>query len=302
MKTLLRMTLAVLVVVLPLQAGAQTPEADERKALKLAALEALMSASPDKAIPTLEKVLSSRHDTEIKQRALFVLSQFQGPRAQALLVDTARSGDGELGYEAIRMIGINGDPAVIASLEQIYSAPDATERVRDAVLDAYSIAGDEEAVYEIAANAATTEEFERAVHLLGAMGANEQLRRLSGRAGDNSSLIEAYAVSGDLESLRVLIGDAGNPEQQVQAVRALGIIGGSEIATILVDTYRNSDSDAVRRAALEGLAISGDDGAVLDLYRQSNDAGEKRELLRTLTMMDSDELWAIVDEALSTTD
>ncbi len=165
------------------QAFAQSDEAEE---LKLAALEALIAAPPERALPLAAKALQGDHSDEVKERALFILSQIDLPGAQDLLIETAQQGSGEIRLEAIRMIGIGGNSDALSRLNGIYDGGD--EDVRDAVLEAYLIADDEEAVYELAvsaANAGNDEDFESAVEMLGVMGAREQLRKLrdEGRIG-----------------------------------------------------------------------------------------------------------------------
>ena len=68
----------------------------------------------------------------------------------------------------------------------------------------------------------------------------------------------------------------------------------------LVDIYRNAGSDEIREAALDGMLIADYDEGVLTLYRESKSAAEKKELLEYLVMMDSDEIWTIIDSALET--
>ena len=99
------------------------------------------------------------------------------PEAHEQLLDLARTGEGELRAEAIRMIGIGGNTRALAGLAELYSSGD--EDVREAILDAYMIAGDTDAVYQIAANATNPDEFEAAVKKLVAMGAQEELRKSS---------------------------------------------------------------------------------------------------------------------------
>ncbi len=278
------------------QAFAQTDDAEE---LKIAALEALMAAPPERALPLAAKALQGDHSDEVKERALFILSQIDLPGAQDLLIETAQQGSGEIRLEAIRMIGIGGNSDALSRLGGIYDGGD--EDVRDAVLEAYLIADDEEAVYELAvsaANAGNDEDFESAVEMLGVMGAREQLRKLRESTGNSEALIEAYAISGDADSLRAIALDGSDPEVQAEAIEALGIVGGSEVNATLVEIYRASDSEDIREAALEGMLISGYDEGVLELYRSSQDPVEKRELLEYLVVMGSDEIWDIIDSAL----
>jgi HEAT repeat protein len=253
-------------------------------------------APPERALPLVRKVLEGDNSDEMKESALFILSQIELPEAQTLLLETARQSDGDLMEEAIRMIGIGGDPAAMAGLTELYNSGD--EDVREAVLEAYLIADDANAIYEIAASTDNEEDFEDAVEMLAAMGASEELRKLRESKGLSESLIEAYAISGDAESLRLLSMDDSNPELQVQAIEAMGMIGGEEVNATLVGIYRNSDSPEVREAAMDGLFMSGDDQGVLELYRASQDAGEKKELLEYLVMMDSDAVWDVIDSAL----
>jgi hypothetical protein len=114
----------------------------------------------------------------------------------------------------------------------------------------------------------------------------------------SESLIEAYAVAGDTETLRELASDAGNPERQAQAIRGLGVVGGDNVGEILVGIYGSTDSPEVKEAVMEGLLISGDDESVLQLFRQSRNDEEKADLLETLVMMDSEAVWDIIDATL----
>ncbi len=278
-------------------AQSEDPDADETEQLKIAALEALMSSPPDRALPIVAKVLAGDHSDEVKSRALFVLSQIDLPEAQTLLLDTARNGSGELRLEAIRMVGIGGDSEALAGLTEIYASGGID--VKESVLDAYMIADDSDSVYEIAANATSDEEFERAVGILGAMGANEELRKLRDSKGESVSLIHAYAMANDAETLRLLAIDSSNPELQVQAIQGLGIVGGGEVNATLLEIYRGAKSDEIKEAALHGMMVADYDDGVLELFRTSQDAEEKRELLRMLVIMDSDAALTIIDETLS---
>ena len=271
----------------------EPPAGRDAEQLRMAAVEALISAPPEKALPILTRVLEGQGSEEIKERALFVLSQIELPEARALLGETARSASGSLRHEAIRMIGISGDTEALADL---YAGAD--PETKEAILEAFLIAGDADAVYRIAAGAQDADEFEAAVEVLGAMGATEQLRQLRNRTDMSESLIQAYAIAGDSESLLELARDAGSPERQAEAIRALGIVGGDDAGEVLAGIYADADSPLIREAVLEGLVISDDDEAVLQLYRRSQDNDEKVRLLETLVMMDSEAVWDIIDDTL----
>lgn len=290
-------TLIAAAVLLPASTGlAQSDATVESEQLKIAALEALIAAPPERALPIVEKVLSGDGSDELKTRALFILSQIDLPAAHAQLVQTARSQSGELQREAVRMIGISGNRDAIAGLSDIYASGDAD--VREAVLEAYLIADDSDALFQIATNTQDPDEFESAAEMLAAMGAMEQLRALRDRGDMSEVLVDAYAIAGDIESLHALASDSSNPERQRQAVQALGIAGGPEVDAILVDIYRTADTDDLRQAALEGMLIAGNEDDVLELFRASRDAEEKRKLLEVLVMIGGDTVWDVIDATL----
>lgn len=288
------MTRVLLLALLIAPSAFAQDDADE--ALKIAAMEALISAPPSRALPLASKALKGDHSDEVKERALFVLSQIDSDEAIQLILDTARQGGGDIRLEAIRMIGIGGNDDALKSLEGLYG--DGDEDVRDAVLEAYMIADDEEAVYRLAAGAKNPHDFEAAVDMLGVMNAKDQLRRLRDAVGVSETLIDAYALSRDVDSLMALATDDSNPEQQQQAIEALGIVGGDAVDAALVEIYRDAGSGEVREAALDGMLISGHDEGVLELYRASQDPAEKRALLEYLVMMGSDDVWNLIDAAL----
>jgi HEAT repeat protein len=296
MKNPSRFLAAIALLLLAANSFAQSSDSDEQDSLKMAALEALITAPPERALPIVDKVLAGNNSVELKERALFILSQMDTAEAQTRMLAYARDSEGELQSEAIRMIGIGGDSETLAGLGEIYA--NGSSDAREAVLQAYLIAHDADAVFQIAANASDEAEFSEAVQMLGVMGAHDQLRELRGRAGLSDSLIEAYAISGDATTLQELASDDSNPQIQIQAIEALGIVGGNDVGLTLVSLYQNASNEDVKDAALHGLLISGDDASVLELYRNSSDASEKRELLEFLVMMGSDEVWDIIDSAL----
>ncbi len=284
---------ALLALVTSLPAFAQD---DDLEDLQIAAVEALISAPPERALPAVTKVIRGDYSDDVKESALFILSQIEAPEAQALLLEMAQNSEGDLQIEAIEMIGIGGDAQALAGLGEIYASGD--REVREAVLEAYLIAGDGERVYEIALNAESQQDLEDALEMLAAMGDIDMLRRLLGEIESTEGLIQGLGIAGDVETLRQMAMDSSNPEQQIWAIEALGIAGATEGNDTLVQIYRESDESDVKEAALEGLMIAGDSDGMLTLYREATDLDEKSEILEYLSVMGSDELWDIIDEAL----
>jgi len=273
---------------------AQKPS--EQEELALAAMEGLMSQPPERALPIIKKVLAGPQTTLIKQRALFVLSQIDTPEAGEILLQTSRSTDGALRREAIRSIGIGGNDKSLAGLLEVYKTGD--DEVKKQVLEAWMIAGRKQEVYQAALGAKSEEEASEAIHMLSVMGAVDELRKLGDRPNASGKLVEAYAISGDLQSLRKIAEGNGEHEVRVEAVQKIGIISSDAARTALHEIYARATDKEIKEAALQGMLIAGDEKGVLALYRAATTPEEKRTLLRTLTMMDGDAALEAIDAAL----
>lgn len=273
-----------------------SPKLTDAEELKVAALEALMSAPSEKALPIVTRVLNGNDSDEVKEHALFVLSQIDLPEAQQQLMTVAMNSDGDLQYEAVRMIGIGGDSETLAQLRDLYNQGD--EDLREAVLEAYLIADEVETVYELAVNSKSEDEYDDAVEVLAAMDAIDELRRLRESRGVSEALIEALAISDDFESLKLMALDGSDTDLQMYAIEGLAIVDNDAVGDTLLQIYRESSNEDIREEALEGLLISDHDEGVLQLYRDSTDLSEKRQLLELLVMMDSDLAMQVIDDAL----
>jgi HEAT repeat protein len=268
----------------------------ESESLALAAMEGLMAQPPERAVPIIRKVLAGSQTTLVKQRALFVLSQLDAPEAEEILVQTSRSPDPALRKEAIRSIGIGGNRKSLGALQEIYSAGDAD--VKGQVLEAWMIAGRKDEVYQAAVNAKSEEEASEAIRMLSVMGAVDELRKLGDRPNASRGLLDAYAIGGDLASLRKIAEGGGEPSLRKDAVQKIGIIDNDAARAALRDIYSHSGDPEIKEAALQGMVIAGDEQGVLALYRAAKTTDEKRALLRTLTMLDGDAALEAIDAAL----
>lgn len=295
MKTLARITLIAAAVLVTVDVAAQENDRDDKEQLKIAAIEALITAPPERAMPLVKKVLDGDNSDELKERALFILSQIDRQEARDILLQYARESSGELQEEAIRMIGIGGNEDALATLMSIYETGDSG--ARNAVIEAFMIVGDKKAILEIAL-VAEGDDYEEAVDMLGAMGARDELRELRERNGISEALIDAYAISGDIAELRTMAMDGTDPEMQAQAIEAMGIVGGDDVNSTLVQIFRDAKSDDIREAALDGMLISGHDEGLLELYRTTDSTRLKKEILEKLVIMGSDDVWSIIDSAL----
>jgi HEAT repeat protein len=271
----------------------------EDEALALAAMEGLMSQSPQRALPVLKKVLTGTQSALVKERALFVLSQMDEPEAQAILLETASAANSPLRREAIRNIGIGGNTKALAALQPLYAAGDSN--VKAQVLEAWLIAGRKADVYQAALNAKSEADARNAIRTLSAMGAVEELRKLGDLQKNEkhgNSLLEAYAIAGDLTSLRKIADGPGDVAVRSEAIRRIGIVDTDAARTALRQIYAANTNSPLREAALHGLLVSNDEKGVLSLYKAAKTTEEKRALLRTLSIMGGDAAIQAIDAAL----
>jgi HEAT repeat protein len=266
------------------------------------ALQGLLNAPPERALPLLKKVLAGERSIKVKKRALFVLSQLDTEDALNVVVDTAKSArEPELRGEAIRMLGISGEKTAIERLADIYaSSKTADERVD--VIEAWLISGRKDLVLKSARDEPDPKVRRRAIEALGVMGASDELRQLfdaTQDAGNRRAIVQALGVSGSTSALTSIAGNSSLPQnERIEAMRALGIAGDHGGRAALVDLYARADTPELRDAILQGLLITGDSDAVVKLYRGARTNEEKKAVLRVLTMMDDDKAIDVIEQTL----
>lgn len=256
------------------------------------ALEGLMSAPPERALPLLKKVMQSNHSVKVKKRALFVLSQLDDGAGLDIVVDAAKgTADPELREEAIRILGISGEDRAIERLREIYaSSKDAHERRQ--IIEAYLVADRKDLVLAAARGEPDPSVRAHAIQTLGALDASEELKQLFDVTTDEANrraIVQALGVAGNSAALAAIAGNAQQPEDiRIDAMQALGVAGDRGGEEALVRLYGQANTPALRDAVLQGLLVSGDSDAVLGLYRNAKTVDEKKALLRTLTNMGDD--------------
>ncbi|HVT33839.1 MAG TPA: HEAT repeat domain-containing protein [Rhodanobacteraceae bacterium] len=272
----------------PANAKADDASIDDEE-LADVAVEGLMNAPPERALPLLKKVLQSRHSTKVKKRALFVLSQLGTDPALDVVIDAAKnSPDPELRAEAIRMLGVSGEDRAIERLREIYAtSKDAREKRQ--IIEAWLVADRKDLVLASARNEADPAVRRKAIETLGALDASDELKQLfdvTQDADNRRAIVQALGVAGNGDALAAIAGDAKLPEDlRKDALQSLGVAGADDK---LVRLYREANTEALRDATLHGLIVAGDSDGVLQLYRSAKTVEEKKALLRTLTVMGDD--------------
>jgi HEAT repeat protein len=282
------------------RSGGATGAEDEE--LKLYALDGLMQINPEQAVPVLERLLAGGSSERIKQRALFVLSQSPSPKAREILVRIAKTGQPlELRREAVKTLGIAGDPEDIAALASIARDTSAPIEVREAVIEAYLISGRQDELFEIARSDPDPRIRLKAIEALGAMGALPSLRKLWATEKDpkiRGKLLESFGVAGDVETLAKAARESSDPQIRRKAIEGLGISSGPEAGKALRQLYGEFGNSEDKRKVLEGFMIHGDATTLVELFRAEKDPAMKKYIIQQLSIMNDPEATRVILDVL----
>jgi HEAT repeat protein len=275
------------------KAAARASTGDDEE-LKLYALDGLMQMEPGQAVPILEKLLAGDASRRVKERALFVLSQSDSPRAREILLRTAKSGQPiALRCEAVRTLGIAGQPEDLEALATIARDTTAPYEVRTAVVDAYLISNRPEALVGLATSDPDPKIRSKAIDALGAIGALPSLRQLWSSEKDpavRAKLLEAFGVAGDVDTLMKAARESTDPK--------LGISGGPAAGRALRQLYGEFTAPDDKRKVAESLMVHGEAKILIELFRAEKDPGMKRVLLQQISVMDDPEIQRLLMEVL----
>jgi HEAT repeat protein len=275
------------------QAGrAPSPEQEDDEELKLLALDSLMNSDSERALPLLEEFLKSGNSPRLKDRALFVLSQSEAPRARSILLGLAQGGSNpDLQRKAVKYLGMSGDAGSLKALEQIYAGTQDVA-VKRAVLEAYVVADDRKGVFAVARAEKSPELRREAVHALGALEGESELRQLYGAEASpqlREEILDALVAADADKALLELARTEKDARLRAAAVRNLGSLEGEATGSALVSLY-GSDRDAgVREAVLEALAAQDNCAALVQLGRSEKEPGLRRAIVEHLSELECPE-------------
>ena len=266
------------------------------------AVQGLMNAPPERALPVLKRVLASQRSLKVKKRALFVLSQLETDEAMQVVLDTAKSSrEPELRKEAINSLGASGTQSAVEGLVDIYAASTSADE-KKRVIEAWLVADRKDLVLKTARTEADPKVRRTAIETLGSMEASDELAQLletTRDAGNREAIIEALGVAGNVSALKSIAGNAKLPEdERKDAMEALGVAGDEGGAAALVELYGKADTAELREAVLEGLLVADDSEAVKKLYRNARSTEEKKAILRVLTSMDDESAIDVIEHEL----
>jgi hypothetical protein len=276
------------------------PAAEEDEELKLYALNGLLAADSQRAVPLVLKFLKGPHSARLKGQALFVLSQSASPEARKTLLDVARGArHPELQRQAIDSLGAAGD---VETLAQVYSGTSDTG-TKLAVLDGYMAANGRDRIIAAARGEKDPAVRRKALEMLGPLGARQELRQLyrsESEPGVKMMLLDGFAVANDVEALIGIAKDEKEPDPlRRKAIQGLGINSSSQATAALKSLYAGNTDTGVRLAVIEGLFVQNNAKALIELFRAEKDPRLRREIVQHLGLMDSEEATRFLSKVFS---
>jgi TolA-binding protein len=273
-------------------AGQGVSPADEtNEDLKLMAINSLMNADPERAIPLLENLLKGGSTPKVKDRAMFVLTQSRSPRAGQILTDYAKgAGNPDLQLRAIRYIGMSSTPEAQQQLSAIYSASSDASVKRD-VLRALMVSRAKDQVFNLAKTEKDPELRLEAIRQLGAMRATDQLSQLfaSESSPENRvQIVRSMAAAGAFDKLMEIAKNEKDQKVRGEAIRTVAMSHMTTPDTI-EQLYAADPDPKTKRDLINGLHARGDAKPLIDLAKKESDPTMKKYIVERLSVMHSKE-------------
>jgi len=244
------------------EGGVQGGKTDQELDLKLVALDALLGMDAESAFPILEKMIRKENRPELREKALFILSQGDKVKVGPILADIARKDpDPEMRKKALFWLGQTGAAESAQILKEIVQSPSESNDVKEQAVFGISQLPRSQSVpmlVDLAKSNANIAVREKALFWLGQSGAPEAAKILK----------DIVLSSTEPENLRE------------QAVFGISQLPKAQAVPILVELSKSGTNVAVREKALFWLGQSGSDEAakvLKDIVLSSTEPDNLRE-------------------------
>ena len=213
-----------------------SPNQESNDDIKLLAINSLMDADPERAIPLVENMLKGSAAPKVKDNALFVLAHSKSPRAQQVLGDFAKgAGNPDLQLRAIQYVGMTRTKEAQQQLAAIYTSSSDT-RVKGGLIEALRMSQANDALLNIAK---TEKDAALRAQAINGLASNKSVSA--------EGLAELYTVS-DSQSKRQIID---------------GLTGRRDAKT-LIDLARKETDPAIKRTLVEHIGSMHDNKDAMD--------------------------------------
>ncbi len=268
-----------------------SPEQEQNEELKIYAINSLVHTEPERALPLLEKILSSTGSPRMKERAVFVVAQIRTPQARDMVAKIALgNGNPDMQRMAIRYLGETRDKEAIQKLSDVYAAS-TDPGLKRAILSAYMRAKLTDRLLAAAAGETDKEVRAEAIHLLAAAGGKDDLWKMYPGADTDTriEILRALHSDASLEKLQEILRQEKEPKIRREAIRMLSRHKTQQAADLLVSLYAGESDKSARRAVLDSLQGQQNGKALVEIARKESDLEMKKELVSRLSRMKSKE-------------
>ncbi len=268
------------------------PESQSDDELKMLAIQGLMNSDPERAMPLLEKVLSSPATPKEKSKALFVIAQSGSPEARQILGRIASGqSNPELQRKAVEYLGMFGGGDARKILADVY-AKTGDESVKRAILRSYMISGDKDDLFAAAKGEKSVELRREAIRQLGLLHGVGELQELYQKESSpevRRELLQAFFLAGDAGRLVEAANSEKDPDLRLTAIRNLGLINSSESSKALQAIYAKEADRASKEEVLNAFFLQGNAAALVGVARAEKDPELKKTAVSKLALMHSKE-------------
>ncbi len=239
----------------------------------------------------------------MKKRALSILAHEDTPQAREAVGSFARSQTNPvLQAEAIRQLGVTGNPDAMKTLSDIY-ASSTDPSIKKSILRSFMTAGDKQHLLSAAQSEKDPAIRIEAIRLLGAMGSRDALVQLyKNEASDDGKIqiLRGLMTSESRDAISQIAMTEASAAVRVAAIRDMGAMGrGTQTGAELVSLYAKEKDPAVRKEILRALAMQDDAKDLIEVARKESDSDLKVFAVRQLSQMRSKEAQDYMMEILS---
>ena len=267
--------------------GPITAEAQSNEDVKLMAINGLMNADPDRAIPLLENLLKGNAAPRVKDRAMFVLSQSKAPRASQLLTEYAKgAGNPDLQLHAVRYVGMSGTPETQQLLAGLYGST-GDLAVKSEILRWLMVSKNKDALFNLAKVEKNTSLRQESIRHLGALKATDQLAELYSTETETDAKVQIIRSLGSAGASEKLLALAKTEKDEKVRSQILRSVAGSRNtpADVLAQLYGSASDAKGKREVVDGLAGRNDAKALVELARKESDPEIKKFIVSRLAGM-----------------
>jgi len=267
-----------------------SPEAQSDEDLKLMALKVVMDSDPDRAIPTIEKLMNDPKTTlSIKSRALFVLAQSRNDKGRDIVAQYAKNGSNpDLQIRAVQYLGTYRSKDSQQTLADIYAA-NTDVSVRRAVLRSMMISRDAAHLLNAAKTEQNADLRRDAIRDLGAMQASNELGQLYSTETNpelKETIVEAIWIARGFDKLIDIAKTEKDAKVRGYAIQRLGLVRNNDkVPETLASLYSSETDKDIKMQIMRSLWMSGSCKQLVDAIRSEKDQELKAEGVRDLGRM-----------------